>query len=81
MSSTAHLHGGIGESIKRKEDGRFLRGKRDGNPWGEALAMMDTPSGQRFYLNLHASDPDEDSEDKKLPGNSLVLGSTGSGWP
>jgi type IV secretion system protein VirB4 len=57
----------------------FLRGKRDGNPWGEALAMMDTPSGQRFYLNLHASDPDEDSEDKKLPGNSLVLGSTGSG--
>ncbi|HXJ47899.1 MAG TPA: molybdopterin cofactor-binding domain-containing protein, partial [Candidatus Acidoferrum sp.] len=27
MSSTAHMHGGIGESIKRKEDGRFLRGK------------------------------------------------------
>ncbi len=27
MSSTSHLHGGIGESIKRKEDGRFLRGK------------------------------------------------------
>jgi len=22
-----HMHGGIGESIKRKEDGRFLRGK------------------------------------------------------
>ena len=27
MSSTMHLHGGLGESIKRKEDGRFLRGK------------------------------------------------------
>jgi carbon-monoxide dehydrogenase large subunit len=27
VSSTAHMHGGIGESIKRKEDGRFLRGK------------------------------------------------------
>src|SRR5258706_13250094 len=27
MSSTAHMHGGIGESIKRKEDGRFLHGK------------------------------------------------------
>ena len=27
MSSTMHLHGGIGDSIKRKEDGRFLRGK------------------------------------------------------
>ena len=27
MSTTMHQHGGIGESIKRKEDGRFLRGK------------------------------------------------------
>src|SRR3977135_1808815 len=27
MSSTMHLHGRIGESIKRKEDARFLRGK------------------------------------------------------
>src|SRR5258708_12071770 len=27
MRSTMHMHGGIGESIKRKEDGRFLRGK------------------------------------------------------
>ena len=27
MSSTMHMHGGIGESIKRKEDGRFLRGR------------------------------------------------------
>src|SRR5487761_746214 len=27
MSSTMHMHGGIGDSIKRKEDGRFLRGK------------------------------------------------------
>ena len=57
----------------------FLRGKRDGNPWGEALAMMRTPSGQAFYLNLHASPPDQDSEGKKLPGNTIVVGSTGSG--
>jgi len=27
VSSTMHMHGGIGESIKRKEDGRFIRGK------------------------------------------------------
>src|SRR6202140_895253 len=27
MSSTMHMHGGTVESIKRKEDGRFLRGK------------------------------------------------------
>jgi carbon-monoxide dehydrogenase large subunit len=27
VSSTAHMHGGIGESIKRKEDSRFIHGK------------------------------------------------------
>ena len=57
----------------------FMRGKRDGNPWGEALMMTDTPSGQRFYLNVHASHPDEDVEGKPLPGNTIILGSTGVG--
>jgi len=57
----------------------FARGKRDGNPWGEALALMRTPSGQPFYLNLHVSPEGEDSADKKLPGNTLIIGSTGIG--
>ena len=57
----------------------FPRGKRDGNPWGEALALMRTPSGQPFYLNLHVSPEGEDSADKKLPGNTLIIGSTGVG--
>jgi type IV secretion system protein VirB4 len=57
----------------------FARGKRDGNPWGEALALLRTPSGQPFYLNLHKSPDGEDSEDKKLPGNTLITGSTGVG--
>ena len=57
----------------------FARGKRDGNPWGEALALLRTPSGQPFYLNLHASPEGEDSADKKLPGNTLLIGSTGVG--
>lgn len=57
----------------------FARGKRDGNPWGEALMLLRTPSGQPFYLNLHASPEDEDSADQKLPGNTLLLGVTGSG--
>ncbi|XHS77085.1 VirB4 family type IV secretion/conjugal transfer ATPase [Burkholderiaceae bacterium UC74_6] len=57
----------------------IARGKRDGNPWGEALALLQTPSGQPFYLNLHSSPPDEDSHDKKLPGNTLIIGSTGVG--
>jgi len=57
----------------------FARGKRDGNPWGQALALLGTPSGQPFYLNLHSSPEKEDSEDKKLPGNTLIIGSTGVG--
>jgi type IV secretion system protein VirB4 len=57
----------------------FARGKRNGNPWGEALALLSTPSGQPFYLNLHKSPENEDSEDKKLPGNTLIIGSTGVG--
>jgi type IV secretion system protein VirB4 len=57
----------------------FARGKRDGNPWGEALALLRTPSGQPYYLNLHASPDGEDSADRKLPGNTLIIGSTGVG--
>jgi type IV secretion system protein VirB4 len=57
----------------------FARGKRDGNPWGEALALLRTPSGQPFYLNLHSSPEGEDSGDQKLPGNTLIIGSTGVG--
>jgi type IV secretion system protein VirB4 len=57
----------------------FARGKRDGNPWGEALVRLKTPSGQPFYLNLHKSPDGEDSGDQKLPGNTLVIGSTGVG--
>lgn len=57
----------------------FYSGKRDGNPWGEALAIMATPSGQPLYLNLHVSPDNEDSEDKKLPGNTVIVGQTSSG--
>jgi type IV secretion system protein VirB4 len=57
----------------------FPRGKRDGNPWGEALALLRTPSGQPFYLNLHSSPDGDDSTDRKLPGNTLIVGSTGVG--
>ena len=37
------------------------------------------PAGQPFYLNLHSSPEGEDSGDKKLPGNTLIIGSTGVG--
>jgi type IV secretion system protein VirB4 len=57
----------------------FSRGKRNGNPWGEALALLKTPSGQPYYFNFHASPEDKDSTDEKYPGNTFICGSTGVG--
>ncbi|WP_051241543.1 hypothetical protein [Azohydromonas australica] len=31
----------------------FASGKRDGNPWGQAVIILMTDSGQPFYLSLH----------------------------
>ncbi|MFP1132969.1 VirB4 family type IV secretion/conjugal transfer ATPase [Asticcacaulis sp. W401b] len=57
----------------------FARGKRDGNPWGEALALFRTPSGQPFYFNFHSSPDRRDVTDEKYPGNTFVCGATGVG--
>lgn len=57
----------------------FARGKRDGNPWGEALALLKTPSGQPYYMNFHVSPEDKDSTDEKYPGNTFICGTTGVG--
>jgi type IV secretion system protein VirB4 len=57
----------------------FSVGKRDGNPWGSALSLLKTPSGQPYYFNFHASPEDRDTTDEKYPGNTSVLGSTGVG--
>ena len=57
----------------------FASGKRDKNPWGQAITLLKTPSGQPFYFNFHYSPEDQDSTDDKLPGNCTVLGMTGVG--
>jgi type IV secretion system protein VirB4 len=57
----------------------FAGGKRDGNPWGEAVSLLRTPSGQPYYFNFHASPDQEESLDQKHPGNTLILGVTGAG--
>lgn len=57
----------------------FDSGKRDGNPWGEAVTILQTASGQPYYFNFHVSPEDEDALDRKTPGNTMVIGQTGSG--
>ncbi len=57
----------------------FASGKRNGNPWGEALALLKTPSDQPYYFNFHTSPAGEDSFDKKTLANTTVIGTSGSG--
>ena len=57
----------------------FTAGKRDGNPWGDAVMLFKTPSGQPLYFNFHYSKGDEDNFDKKLLGNTRMIGQSGAG--
>lgn len=57
----------------------FESGKRAGNPWGEAVALFQTPSGQPFYFNFHVSPAHRNSTGEALPGNTFICGTTGSG--
>jgi type IV secretion/conjugal transfer VirB4 family ATPase len=57
----------------------FRAGKRDNNPWGQAVSLFKTESGQPLYFNYHFSRGDEDAYDKKVLGNTRVIGQSGSG--
>jgi len=57
----------------------FSSGKRDNNPWGEAVTLFKTAAGQPYYFNFHVTDIDEDSFDKKPLGNTQIIGQSGSG--
>lgn len=57
----------------------FEAGKRDGNPWGEALALFRTPSGQPFYFSFHVSPANRNAEGEAMAGNTFICGTTGSG--
>jgi len=57
----------------------FASGKRDGNPWGDAVTILKTPSGQPVYFNFHNSDPSRNEFGKKILGNTTIIGKTGSG--
>ncbi len=57
----------------------FEVGKREGNPWGEAVTLFQTPSGQPFYFNLHVSPANRDATGEALAGNTFICGTTGSG--
>ena len=57
----------------------FATGKRDGNPWGEAITIVKTPSGQPLYLNFHVTPEKKDSADEKALANTQIIGQAGAG--
>ncbi|HDR9173006.1 TPA: VirB4 family type IV secretion/conjugal transfer ATPase [Burkholderia vietnamiensis] len=57
----------------------FATGKREGNPWGEAITIVKTPSGQPLYLNFHATPDKQDSLDEKALANTQIIGRAGAG--
>lgn len=57
----------------------FYQGKRDRNCWGEALAILKTPSKQAYYLNLHNSVLFKDETGEKNLANTKIIGTAGSG--
>ncbi|WP_375632817.1 VirB4 family type IV secretion/conjugal transfer ATPase [Bartonella sp. AA74HLJMH] len=57
----------------------FMSGKPTGNPWGPAVTILKTTSKTPLYFNFHASKLEEDSTDKRLLGNTALIGQSGSG--
>jgi len=57
----------------------FMSGKPAGNPWGPAVTVLKTVSGTPLYFNFHASKEDEDATEKRLLGNTVIIGQSGAG--
>jgi type IV secretion system protein VirB4 len=57
----------------------FGLGKRDGNPWGEAVTIFRSPARQPVYFNFHPSPLLEDSLGKSALGNCQIIGQSGGG--
>ena len=56
-----------------------LTGKPVGNPWGPAVTLLKTQTGSPYFFNFHASTDDVDETGKRRPGNTMIIGMTGTG--
>jgi type IV secretion system protein VirB4 len=58
----------------------YAAGRRDGNHWGEAVALLTTRAASPYWFSLHASDPSApDGGSRRDTGHTLICGPTGSG--
>jgi len=57
----------------------FANGKKDRNPWGQCVTVLQTTNGQPYYFNFHATHPAENSLGEKAIANTMVIGKSGTG--
>ena len=57
----------------------FAMGKRDNNPWGQCVTVLQTTNGQPYFFNFHATLETEKSEGEKAIANTMVIGKSGTG--
>ena len=57
----------------------FPRGKRDLNPWSEALIMLKTVAQQPYYFNFHVTPEGKNSVGESALGHTMVVGQSGAG--
>ncbi|MFA5428459.1 MAG: VirB3 family type IV secretion system protein [Sulfurimonas sp.] len=56
----------------------FPKGRRENNPWGDAITILKTPNGQPYYFNLHERTSKNDFGNFTL-ANTLSIGQSGGG--
>lgn len=57
----------------------FATGKRNNNPWGACVTVLQTTNGQPYFFNFHATHESENSEGEKAIANTMVIGKSGTG--
>lgn len=55
------------------------QGKAEHNPWGSAVALMETSGGEPYYFNFHESPLHEHNEGSPALGNTQIIGQSGGG--
>ena len=66
FASLAPLHG-------------FVSGRADGNPWGPAVTMFQTPSGEPFYFSFHLEGDKLDEFGDRPLANARIIGMSTTG--
>lgn len=57
----------------------YYQGKRDNNPWGEAVAILRTPNSAPYYFNFHSTPLNTNSFGVDALGNCQIIGQSGGG--